>query len=141
MKTLAPEFSALIIILRSTGPRDLDAAVLQVGGRRRDGEVGRRAHELRALPPALVTCSEQPLALGIQLAVQPIDERERLARQDFLGYANCASSVEPWSASVDESLDTACITWSKYPAPTSRWCLVAVYPSSSRANSRSCSST
>ena len=36
MKTLAPEFSALMIILRSVGPGDLHAAVQQVGGNRRD---------------------------------------------------------------------------------------------------------
>ena len=32
MKTRAPEFRALIIILRSTGPGDLDATVLEVCG-------------------------------------------------------------------------------------------------------------
>ena len=64
--------------------------------------------------------------LGVELAVEALDERERLPAERVDLYANCASSVEPWSASVDESFDTACITWSKYPAPTSRWCFVAV---------------
>jgi hypothetical protein len=37
---------------------------------------------------ARVAGGEQPLAFGVQLTVQPIDERERLPRQDVLGYAN-----------------------------------------------------
>jgi hypothetical protein len=40
--------------------------------------------------------------------------------------SNCASSVDPLSASVSLSGDTACVTRSKYPAPTSRWWRVAV---------------
>lgn len=40
---------------------------------------------------------------------------------------NCASSVDPFSAVVEDvppemTIDTS----SKYPVPTSRWCLVAV---------------
>jgi hypothetical protein len=51
---------------------------------------------------------------------------------------NCSASVEPTSAKVDASPPaTAFETASKYPAPTSRWCLVAVYPNVSSANSRS----
>ena len=52
--------------------------------------------------------------------MEALDELERLLRQHVFFYANWASSVEPWSARVDESFDTACITLSKYPAPTSR---------------------
>ena len=63
---------------------------------------------------------------AVQLTVEALDEAERLPRENVCFYANCFSSVEPLSASVEESFDTACITWSKYPAPTSRWCLVAV---------------
>jgi hypothetical protein len=45
-----------------------------------------------------------------EVAVQLLDELEPL----LLGYAwNCASSVDPLSASVDESGDTACVTRSK----------------------------
>ena len=41
--------------------------------------------------------------------------------------SNCASSVEPLSASVEDSPpEIVCATASKYPAPTSRWCRVAV---------------
>jgi hypothetical protein len=58
--------------------------------------------------------------------VEALDEGERLLRKRIDVYANCPSSVEPRSASVDESFETACITWSKYPAPTSRWWRVAV---------------
>ena len=44
-----------------------------------------------------------------------------------LPFSNCASSVEPLSASVELAPpDTACAISSNQPAPTSRWCLVAV---------------
>src|SRR4051794_398686 len=63
----------------------------------------------------------------LALAQDAVVPRRRLDREaDGLEpaavgcYANCASSVDPWSASVDESFETACITLSKYPAPTSR---------------------
>jgi hypothetical protein len=50
--------------------------------------------------------------------VEALDECERLRRDDIglSGYANRASSVELWRASVEESGEMACITWSKYPA-------------------------
>ena len=107
-------------------PGDLRPAVLEVGGRRGDGEVLRRPDEPRPQTTLLLAGGEQPLPLGIQFAMQAVDERKRLRREHIRLYANCASSVEPWRASVDESFETACITLSKYPAPTSRWCLVAV---------------
>jgi hypothetical protein len=45
-----------------------------------------------------------------EIAVQLFDELQLL----LLGYAwNCASSVDPLSASVDASGDTACVTRSK----------------------------
>ena len=45
-----------------------------------------------------------------EVAVQLLDELELL----LLGYTwNCASSVEPLSASVDASGETACVTRSK----------------------------
>ena len=72
---------------------------------------------------------EQLAAPRIQLAVQARDEVERLAREDFLvgggedlhvgerahtgSFVNCASSVEPLSASVSLSGATACVTRSK----------------------------
>ena len=59
--------------------RDLDAAVDEIRRRRRDAEVLRRAGELTR--PALAPPGEQPLALGVQLAVEALDERERLPRQ------------------------------------------------------------
>ena len=67
-----------------------------------------------------------PSLEGLVKHLGGLDECKRLGREHMCLYANCCSSVEPWSASVDESLDTACITLSKYPAPTSRWCFVAV---------------
>ena len=45
-----------------------------------------------------------------EVSVQLLDELELL----LLGYTwNCASSVEPFSASVDDSGATACVTRSK----------------------------
>jgi hypothetical protein len=54
---------------------------LQVGRRGCDRELLRRADERepRALP--LLADSEQPLALGVQLAVEALDKRERLRRE------------------------------------------------------------
>ena len=53
----------------------------------------------------------------VELAVEALDERERIAAEDLLGrrdgHQNCASSVLPVSASVDESGETACATRSK----------------------------
>ena len=41
--------------------------------------------------------------------------------------SNCCSSVLPASAVIDDVPPaTVCVTASKYPAPTSRWCFVAV---------------
>ena len=49
--------------------------------------------------------------LGLSgFAVEAVDEVEPLARDHAV---NCASSVEPFSASVDASGDTACVTRSK----------------------------
>ena len=73
---------------------DLAAAVLQVGRCRRDLPVasailrlreegpGSRPRRARAAAPAAVL--QQLLALPIQLAVEALDERERLLRQDRL---------------------------------------------------------
>src|SRR5439155_78250 len=108
-------------------PRDLRAPVQQIRRRRSDREALRRRHEPRPQTPPRRPRRQQPLPLRIQFAMQPVDERDRRRREDVdLVYANCCSSVDPRSASVDESLATACTTRSKYPAPTSRWCLVAV---------------
>ena len=62
------------------------------------------------------------------------------ADQDRAVQSNCLASVDPTSASVEERPPVViCITSSKYPAPTSAWCLVAVYPSDSDAISVCCS--
>src|SRR6185503_4083403 len=60
----------------------------------------------------------------------------------FFSSKNCSSSVEPCSAVV-EALPpvTTWVSSSKYPVPTSRWCLTAVKPFSAAANSFCCSST
>jgi len=50
---------------------------------------------------------EQPLALGVQLPVEAVDEIERLPRESVCLYANWASSVDPCSASVEDSLEIA----------------------------------
>ena len=139
MKTRAPELSALIIILRSTGPvisqrrswrsagasatRHSPSRTSAVSGRKR-GSSPASSSSLPLVPPL-----EQLAAPGIQLAVQARDEVERLAREDLLvgrgedlhvgerahagSFVNCASSVEPLSASVSLSGATACVTRSK----------------------------
>ena len=90
MKQRAPELSALIIILRSTGPVISHAAV--TGGRRdrRDlpvavsdlpglgEEVGQLARVDALLP--LGARREKPLALRVEAPVQARDELERLRR-------------------------------------------------------------
>ena len=128
MKTFAPELSALIIIFRSTGPvistrrscrsAGAGATVNSSGARTNDGRSPRRASR----------AASSRSRSGFSSRWRRSTNAERLHRQ-HVGrrlYANCASSVEPCSASVEESLEIACITWSKYPAPTSRWCFVAV---------------
>ncbi len=109
-------------------PGDLAAAVLQVGRCRRDApvafadlaRVGQkrwiRARVEIKLP--LGTPLEQLEPPGVELAMEALGERERLPRDGLLLHradheANCASSVEPLSASVDASGDTACVTRSK----------------------------
>ena len=139
MNTRAPEFSALIIILRSTGP-----VISQRRSRRSAGafghpplgvaDVGRPGQEGRQrarveLELSLVPQFEQLAAPRIQLTMEARDELEALAREYFLvggsqdlhfgershtgSFANWASSVEPLSASVSLSGATACATRSK----------------------------
>ena len=104
MKTRAPELSALIIILRSTGP-----VISQRRSRRSAGAAATRHSASRtsavsarkpAVSPAsssqlpLVPPLEQLAAPRIQLAVQARDEVERLAREDFLvGGARISTSA------------------------------------------------
>ena len=60
-----------------------------------------------------------------QQAAGSASEEGRASYRDLP--ANCACSVEPSSASVELSPpETACATRSNQPAPTSRWCRVAV---------------
>ena len=139
MKTRAPELSALIIILRSTGPvisqrrsrRSAGASATRHSASRTSFVLGQEARQAARVELALplVPPLEQLAAPGIQLAVQARDELERLAREDFLvgrgkdlhvgerahagSFVNCASSVEPLSASVSLSGATACVTRSK----------------------------
>ena len=118
---------------------DLTAPVAEVGRRLghtplgvadvlRVGPEARQAARVELALP-LAPPLEQLAAPGIQLAVQARDEVERLAREDFLvgrsedlhvgehahagSFVNCASSVEPLSASVSLSGATACVTRSK----------------------------
>ena len=139
MKTRAPELSALIIILRSTGPVISQRRSRRSAGASADppvgvAEIARLGQEARQLARVelelpLVPPLEQLAPARIQLAVQAPDEVERLAREDFLvggseelhvgerahtcSFVNCASSVEPLSASVSLSGATACVTRSK----------------------------
>ena len=110
--------------------RDLDTPVEEVRRCRRDAPVAlahtaRRGQEVRErarveLGLALATALEQLQADRVQLAMEPGDERERGRREDVvvagseeldaLGHrldavhgVNCASSVEPASASVELS--------------------------------------
>ena len=118
---------------------DLTAPVAEVGRRLGHAPLGiadvlRVGPEARQAPRVelalpLAPPLEQLAAPGIQLAVQARDEVERLARKDFLvgrgkdlhvgehahagSFVNCASSVEPLSASVSLSGATACVTRSK----------------------------
>ena len=65
-----------------------------------------------SLPLAAVLQQLEPG--GVQLAVEAVDEVERLARENCTCQAvNCASSVEPFRARVEASGDTACVTRSK----------------------------
>ena len=121
MKTRAPELSALIIIFRSGGPvisqrrsrRSGGAgATFQPFGSGEDDE-GERSGDARAARRC-----EQCEPLGVQLAVEPLDEAERGRREDLpvagrvnldsrrhqaAADSNCSSSVEPRSASVEDS--------------------------------------
>ena len=55
------------------------------------------------------------------------DQHAAAAHAALLSAWNCCSSVEPVRARVDETPpETASMTLSKYPAPTSRWWRVAV---------------
>src|SRR5438093_4113541 len=81
-------------------------------------------------PPGTVTSQSSALHCG-----EPSLDPERQEEQPN---QNCAFSVEPWSATVEELPPVMTwITWSKYPVPTSRWCRVAEYPWASDANSAS----
>ena len=131
MKTRAPELSALIIIFRSTGPVISQRRSTRSGGAgatrqslvadlaRLGEEAGVLAGVEAQLP--LLPRLEQLEPPRIELAVEPLDERETLARQRLLddahasacSFVNCASSVEPLSASVSLSGETACVTRSK----------------------------
>ena len=93
MNTLAPELSALMTILRSTGPGDLDAAIDDVGGNRRAGPVAvadraRLGQEIGQLAGvelglALRAAREQLGAAAAERALQLGRERDRLGRQDL----------------------------------------------------------
>jgi hypothetical protein len=81
--------------------------------------------------PAVVIRMRDPH--GVQVAretrAEPAARLESPAGADCPAHRalNCASSVEPRIAVSDELPPvTVCVTSSKYPAPTSRWCLVAV---------------
>ncbi len=95
MKTRAPELSALIIILRSTGPVISQRRSSRSGGRRRHLPL-RLAHFLRrgqevggfaGVDPLLARRSgfEPAAPLGVESAVEVGDEGERLRRQDVPG--------------------------------------------------------
>ena len=85
MKTFAPELSALIIILRSTGPViSTRRSCRSAGAGATVKSSGARTN--RGPGPASRRAPEQPLALGIQLTMQLVDERERVAREDVVGH-------------------------------------------------------
>ncbi len=84
MKTLAPEFSALMIILRSTGPVISDAAVEQVFRNRRDrpfsfadsGSLGQEIGQLAGIDFLLANAAagEQFLAALLEVFDQVIEK-------------------------------------------------------------------
>ncbi len=84
---------------------------------RKSGSAPRVELELARMPAL-----EQLEPARVQLSVELLDERDRLPGEDVLGggrahaaasRSNCASSVEPLSASVELSGETACATRSK----------------------------
>ncbi len=94
MKTRAPQLSALITMRRSVGPGDLDAAVLQVLGHRRDAPGVVVAHALRLGQEVRVLAGvEARLTLGalgqqffarrVEAKVQLGEEVERFRRQNL----------------------------------------------------------
>jgi hypothetical protein len=94
-------------------PRDLAPPVDEIGRRRRDVPVARMADERRVVAGvetrlARAALGEQLESQRPEIAVQLLDELQ------LSGYPwNCASSVEPLSASVEASGETACVTRSK----------------------------
>ena len=94
MKTFAPELSALMIILRSTGPVISTRRSCDVGRDRRAGPVafadrarlGQEVGQLAGVelaPGALRALRQQLLAPAAERALQLGHERERLGRQDL----------------------------------------------------------
>ena len=73
----------------------------------------------------LIAADPQAIALRIRR-----DQRNRpgpaAGCRDQCALMNCSLSVEPDRAVVEASGVIADVTRSKYPVPTSRWCLVAV---------------
>ncbi len=103
-------------------PGDLDPAVLEVGRRRPDAPVafadrsrlGEEVRPLAGVEPRLPLGAgrEQLEPFCAEFTLEALDEAERLRRQDVLACGsedlrhacvNCASSVEPFSASVELS--------------------------------------
>src|ERR1700751_365785 len=98
MNTLAPEFSALMIILRSTGPvistrrhrRSAGSgAIVQLLSRTWRGSARKtgRAEKVGALACIKALCTfgppcEQLSAARLERAVQPRNQRERVCRED-----------------------------------------------------------
>ncbi len=94
MNTLAPQFRALMIILRSTGAGDLDAAVQQVCGDRRDAPVGgadvrglgQEVGQVAGVEAGLTRLAgfQQLAATGVEAAMQVGHEGQRVMAQDLV---------------------------------------------------------
>jgi len=102
--------SALIIILRSTGPVISVRRSCRSAGAESPRLLRRRTN--RSCAPCRHPGGEQALAFRIQLTVEAIDERERLCREKRLSLRELLFLRGAVEARVEESLDTACITLS-----------------------------
>ena len=137
MKTRAPELSALIIILRSTGPvisqrrsrRSAGAGatrqspsriVLRLGEEAGGSRRRRGCAAARAAPRAARAAADSARGGGARrgerlagLPRRPSSDLPSASDAHASSFVNCASSVEPLSASVSLSGETACVTRSK----------------------------
>ena len=89
MKPRAPEFRALMTILRLVGPGDLDAPVLERIRHRSDRKSSGAVTKSSFSPASsrgleLLAGVEQLAAAAVELLVEPADQRERSVSERFV---------------------------------------------------------